>query len=83
MDQMTVSQFATELKMPATALLEQLAKAGVAKEATGDAVSEQDKSKLLDYLRKSHGETAPKAKPEPSKLKCVRNALSSNVIRWN
>ena len=62
MDQMTVSQFATELKMPATALLEQLAKAGVAKEATGDAVSEQDKSKLLDYLRKSHGETAPKAK---------------------
>ena len=62
MDQMTVSQFATELKMPATALLEQLAKAGVAKEATGDAVSEQDKSMLLDYLRKSHGETAPKAK---------------------
>ena len=62
MDQMTVSQFATELKMPATALLEQLAKAGVAKEATGDAVSEQDKSRLLDYLRKSHGETAPKAK---------------------
>ncbi len=62
MDQMTVSQFATELKMPATALLEQLAKAGVAKEATGDVVSEQDKSKLLDYLRKSHGETTPKAK---------------------
>ena len=62
MDQMTVSQFAAELKMPAPALLEQLAKAGVAKTAIADTVTEQDKSLLLDYLRKSHGETAPKAK---------------------
>ena len=62
MDQMTVSQFAAELKMPAPALLEQLAKAGVAKAAIADTVTEQDKSLLLDYLRKSHGETAPKAK---------------------
>jgi translation initiation factor IF-2 len=59
---MTVSQFATELKMPAPALLEQLAKAGVSKEASNDTLSEQDKTRLLDYLRKSHGETAPKAK---------------------
>jgi translation initiation factor IF-2 len=62
MDQMTVSQFAAELKMPAPALLEQLAKAGVQKEAAGDPVSEQDKTQLLDYLRKSHGETGPKGK---------------------
>ena len=62
MDQMTVSQFAAELKMPAPALLEQLAKAGVSKKAAADMVTEQDKSQLLDYLRKSHGETAPKAK---------------------
>lgn len=59
---MTVSQFATELKMPAPALLEQLAKAGVSKQASNDTLSEQDKTRLLDYLRKSHGETAPKAK---------------------
>jgi translation initiation factor IF-2 len=62
MAQMNVSQFAAELKMPATALLEQLAKAGVSKQATNDVLSEQDKSRLLDYLRKAHGETAPKAK---------------------
>ena len=62
MAQMSVSQFATELKMPATALLEQLAKAGVDKTATNDMLSEQDKSRLLDYLRKAHGETAPKSK---------------------
>jgi len=59
---MNVSQFAAELKMPATALLEQLAKAGVSKQASNDTLSEQDKTRLLDYLRKSHGETAPKAK---------------------
>jgi translation initiation factor IF-2 len=62
MAQMSVSQFASELKMPATALLEQLHKAGVSKQAANDILSEQDKSRLLDYLRKSHGETAPKAK---------------------
>ena len=59
---MTVSQFATELKMPAPALLEQLAKAGVSKQAFNDTLSEQDKTRLLDYLRKSHGDAVPKAK---------------------
>ena len=62
MASMTVSQFATELKMPAPALLEQLAKAGVSKQESNDTLSEQDKSRLLDYLRKSHGDTMPKAK---------------------
>jgi translation initiation factor IF-2 len=59
---MTVSQFATELKMPAPALLEQLAKAGVSKQESDDTLSEQDKTRLLDYLRKAHGDTLPKAK---------------------
>jgi len=62
MAQMNVAQFAAELKMPATALLEQLAKAGVSKQASNDTLTEQDKTRLLDYLRKAHGETAPKAK---------------------
>ncbi|MDP2811628.1 MAG: translation initiation factor IF-2 [Rhodocyclaceae bacterium] len=62
MAQMSVTQFATELKMPAMALLEQLAKAGVTKQAANDTLTEQDKTRLLDYLRKAHGETAPKAK---------------------
>ncbi|MDR2000843.1 MAG: translation initiation factor IF-2 [Zoogloeaceae bacterium] len=62
MAQMNVAKFAAELKMPATALLEQLAKAGVSKQLTSDTLSEQDKARLLEYLRKAHGETAPKAK---------------------
>jgi translation initiation factor IF-2 len=62
MAQMNVAQFAAELKMPATALLEQLAKAGVSKQMSSDLLTEQDKTRLLDYLRKAHGETAAKAK---------------------
>src|SRR5574337_613131 len=62
MDQMSVTQFAGELKMPATVLLEQLRKAGVEKGGAQDMLTEQDKARLLDYLRRAHGETPPKAK---------------------
>jgi len=51
----TIETFATELKMPAGALLEQLAAAGVAGKREGDKLTEQDKTRLLDYLRKAHG----------------------------
>ncbi|MFZ2854063.1 MAG: translation initiation factor IF-2, partial [Rhodocyclaceae bacterium] len=62
MAQTSVAQFATDLKMPAGALLEQLQKAGVAKSQASDLLSEQDKSKLLDYLRRSHGDADSKTK---------------------
>src|SRR5574343_1009372 len=52
----TVSQFAIELKMPVSALLEQLGKAGVGKSGNDDVLTDQDKTKLLDYLRRSHGD---------------------------
>jgi translation initiation factor IF-2 len=52
----TVSQFAVELKMPVAALLEQLGKAGVSKQGGNDSLTDQDKTRLLDYLRRSHGD---------------------------
>ncbi|MGA8030763.1 MAG: translation initiation factor IF-2 associated domain-containing protein, partial [Casimicrobiaceae bacterium] len=58
MAQTTIEQFATDLKMPAGALLEQLAAAGVAGKKQGDNLTEQDKTRLLDYLRKQHGAAA-------------------------
>ena len=51
----TIEQFATELKLPPGALLEQLAKAGVDGKKQGDNLSEHDKTKLLEYLQKQHG----------------------------
>ncbi|HPE01487.1 MAG TPA: translation initiation factor IF-2 [Burkholderiaceae bacterium] len=55
----TVSQFAEELKLPAQRLLEQLQAAGVAKQSVDEPLSEDDKTRLLDSLRKAHG--APEA----------------------
>jgi translation initiation factor IF-2 len=50
-----VAQFAIELKMPEDLLLTQLRSAGVAKDSASDPLSKDDKDKLLEYLRKSHG----------------------------
>ncbi|MBE3026163.1 translation initiation factor IF-2 [Janthinobacterium sp. BJB1] len=53
-----VAQFATELKMPADLLLTQLRSAGVEKSSTSDPLSKDDKDKLLDHLRRTHGAAA-------------------------
>ena len=58
----SVAQFASELRMPPTVLLEQLRAAGVEKRAPDDSLTESDKSRLLEYLRKSHGSVEPKNK---------------------
>ncbi|RKP50242.1 translation initiation factor IF-2 [Pararobbsia silviterrae] len=50
-----VAQFAAELKMPSGVLLEQLQAAGVQKASEADALSEADKARLLDHLRRAHG----------------------------
>src|SRR5512144_2454244 len=55
MAQTTIEQFASELKMPARQLLEQLDSAGVTGKKEGDSLSEGDKTRLLDYLRRQHG----------------------------
>jgi translation initiation factor IF-2 len=55
MAQTTIEQFATELKMPPGALIEQLAAAGVGGKKQGDGLTEQDKTRLLEYLRRQHG----------------------------
>src|SRR5690606_34296536 len=51
----TVAQFAVELKMPANVLLAQLRPAGVELKSVDDAVTDADKAKLLDSLRRAHG----------------------------
>jgi len=50
-----VAQFATELKMSADVLLTQLRSAGVVKGSTSDDLSKEDKERLLDHLRRTHG----------------------------
>jgi translation initiation factor IF-2 len=61
-----VAQFATELKMPADLLLSQLRSAGVEKSSASDPLSKDDKDKLLDHLRRTHG-----AASEPGEKKKI------------
>jgi translation initiation factor IF-2 len=74
MPQTTIEQFATELKLPPGALLEQLAKAGVDGKKQGDNLSEQDKTKLLEYLQRQHG-----AAGEPKKKITLTRKQTSEI----
>ena len=59
---MNVEQFALELKVEPALLVKQLQAAGVAVKGASDALSDQDKALLLDYLRGKHGARTPKTK---------------------
>ncbi len=52
----TVANFAVELGLTAPRLLEQLRAAGLEKQSPDDPVSEEDKVRLLGFLRRTHGE---------------------------
>lgn len=51
----TVEQFASELHLSTARLLEQLAEAGVHKQAASDKLTSADKKQLLVYLKQSNG----------------------------
>ncbi|MBI0180403.1 translation initiation factor IF-2 [Snodgrassella sp. W8158] len=54
-NQITVEQFASELHLSTLRLLEQLAEAGVHKQAATDKLTAADKKQLLVYLKQSNG----------------------------
>ena len=58
----TVADFAVELKVTPEKLLEQLKAAGVIKSAAGDAISEKDKTQMLDHMREQHGRSEAKTR---------------------
>ncbi len=71
-----VAQFATELKMPADLLLTQLRAAGVDKSSASDSLSKEDKDKLLNHLRRSHG-----AAPDGEKRKITLTRKETTEIK--
>ncbi|TCV90882.1 translation initiation factor IF-2 [Sulfurirhabdus autotrophica] len=71
MGQMNVEQFASELSLPVALLLEQLKDAGVTKSHAEDTLTEQDKTLLLEYLRRVHG-----AKEQKNKITLTRKQTS-------
>jgi translation initiation factor IF-2 len=71
-----VAQFATELKMPADLLLTQLRAAGVDKSSASDPLSKDDKDRLLNHLRRSHG-----ASPDGEKKKITLTRKETTEIK--
>jgi len=55
MSDMTVKDFASKVGRDVSRLLEQMQEAGLSHKAEGDAVSEEDKQRLLEHLTRSHG----------------------------
>ncbi len=72
MTRTTVSEFAKELKKSAASLIEQLNAAGVAKQSASDELTDDDKQKLLSYLKASHGSDEPVRK----KITLVKKSTS-------
>jgi translation initiation factor IF-2 len=62
MAKLNVAQFAAELGLPVTLLLEQLKAAGIAKDEESSPLTEKDKAKLLEHLRQAHGAEKPAKK---------------------
>ncbi|HVS25862.1 MAG TPA: translation initiation factor IF-2 [Burkholderiales bacterium] len=71
MAQMNVEQFARELKLDPSRLIEQLQAAGVDKQQAEDLLTEQDKTQLLEYLHRMHG-----AKDQKKKITLTRRQTS-------
>ncbi|KUJ00403.1 translation initiation factor IF-2 [Vibrio sp. MEBiC08052] len=74
MTELTVKALSEEIGTPVDRLLEQLADAGMTKTGS-DSVSENEKQKLLTFLRKEHGGSS--SKDEPTRLTLQRKTRST------
>ena len=71
----TVEEFAKELKKTPQVLLEQLRQAGVAKSTADEALTDEDKQKLLGFLQASHGSVS-QAPLERKKITLVKKSTT-------
>ncbi len=73
MADVTVKQLAETIGTPVDRLLQQMQEAGLPQKTENDSVAEDQKEKLLSYLKKSHGET----ETAPKKITLKRRTLST------
>ncbi len=83
---MNVEQFSKELKVAVEMLLEQLQAAGVSVKNAKDELSDEDKTRLLDYLQSKHGAKQPKTKitltrKQTSEIKTADSSGKSRTIQ--
>jgi translation initiation factor IF-2 len=78
MSEVTVKQFAETIGVPVDRLVDQLKDAGVSATAAESFIGDDDKVKLLDYLRHKHGSEKPETVEDtgPSKITLKRRTTS-------
>ena len=76
MTEVTVSQLAADVGIPLERLLQQLAKAGIAKSGGEDPITDDEKRELLSFLRQSHGAAPSMEGGEPRKITLKRKTVS-------
>ncbi len=78
MSEVTVTQFAETIGVPVDRLVGQLKDAGVSATAADSIIGDDDKVKLLDYLRQKHGTEKPEAVEDsgPKKITLKRRTTS-------
>ncbi len=76
MTNVTVKQFAEVVGVPTDRLLTQLSEAGLEINDENATISDNEKTQLLDFLRKSHGKRGSLATAGPSKISLKRKTQS-------
>ena len=74
MAEVTIEQFAGVVGISVDRLMQQLSEAGLPTKAAEDAISDDEKSLLLSYLRKMHGKH--EVASEPAKITLQRKTVS-------
>jgi translation initiation factor IF-2 len=74
MTDVTIKQFAEQIGVAAEKLLVQLAEAGLPAKTASDSISDDEKSQLLGYLRRTHGRDDEGA--EPTRITLRRKTVS-------
>ncbi len=77
MPDVTVKQFADVVGIPVEHLLTQLGEAGLTVKSADETINDNEKLKLLSYLRRSHGEGDTLGATEPRKITLKRKTVSA------
>jgi translation initiation factor IF-2 len=81
MSKVTVKQLAEVVGTPVERLLEQMKEAGIEVSGVDQAISDDEKMKLLDFLRQSHGKSNTDAGESERKITLRRKSLSELKVR--
>ncbi|EGV31437.1 translation initiation factor IF-2 [Thiorhodococcus drewsii AZ1] len=76
MSEVTVKQLASTVGIPVERLLTQLNEAGISASGADATLTEQEKVKLLGYLRRSHGKDEEDAASAPNEVTLKRKSVS-------